>query len=40
MAGLWLSEYKIDFCQIQFIASGSLPAHGNKLGLEFTIHSL
>lgn len=40
MAGLWVSQYEIDLCQIQFIASGSLPARGNTLGLAFTIDSL
>lgn len=40
MAGLWISWYKIDLCHIQFIVSGSLPAHGNKLRLAFTVGSL
>lgn len=40
MAGLWVSQYEIDLCQIQFIVSGNLPAHDNKLGLAFTIDSL
>lgn len=37
MAGLLICQCKINLWQIQFIASGSLPARGNKLGLTFTI---